>query len=96
MPALTPLFIYVLWQIFLKKITNKIFNKKYLANQNNANKKFDKKIIEAEFEDVSGKTEAQENISNYGTIFSMQNKNFVIMIYITLILAIIAIITMAF
>lgn len=89
LPALSPLLIYILWQVFIKKIFNKILAKKYLANKKTP------KIIDGEFEDVANNVDSQQ-ASQSSTIFSLCNKNFVIAIYLSLILAILALIISAF
>jgi len=88
-PAVTPILIYVLYQLFFKKLLNKIYKSKNDFNQSNS-----AKIIDAEVEEVVGQknTEAKKTAN----IFSLHNKNFIIILYLSLILAIFAVLSFAF
>ena len=100
-PALTPIFIYICWQLFLKKLVNKIFRSKADLNQHNIGD--GERVIEAEFckSDQDLKTDSLKNLSNKKQksgkeqIFSLSNKNFVIIIYINLIAGVLCIISFA-
>lgn len=84
-----PILIYVLYQLYLKKLLNKIYKSKNNFNQSNS-----AKIIDAEIQEVVGqKNTKTKNSSN---IFSLHNKNFIIILYLSLILAILAVLSFAF
>lgn len=102
-PALTPILMYILWQYVLKKIVNKIYNtKKNSANQHNFHTDSSGKIIDAEVVEVGGKKTENaneskvENAKIMQNIFSFHNKNFIIVLYISLVIAIFCIISFAF
>ncbi len=88
-PALMPIIIYIIYQLIIKKLLNNIYKAKNKFNQSNS-----AKIIDAEIEEVLG--EASTKVSNSSNIFSIHNKNFVIILYLSLILAILAVISFAF
>ncbi len=88
-PALMPIIIYIVYQLFIKKLLNKIYKTKNKFNQSNS-----AKIIDAEIEEVVG--EASTKVDNSSNIFSFHNKNFVIILYLSLILAILAVLSFAF
>ena len=105
-PALTPILIYICWQLFLKKSVNKIFRSNADLNQHN-NMKQEGRVIDAEFEQLdekmkNNKTDSSKNLSDKQQkddkeqIFSLNNKNFVIIIYISLIAGVLCIISFAF
>lgn len=84
-----PIIIYIVYQLFIKKLLNKIYKTKNKFNQSNS-----AKIIDAEIEEVVG--EASTKVDNSSNIFSFHNKNFVIILYLSLILAILAVLSFAF
>ena len=84
-----PIIIYIVYQLFIKKLLNKIYKTKNKFNQSNS-----AKIIDAEIEEVVG--EASTKVDNSSNIFSIHNKNFVIILYLSLILAILAVLSFAF
>jgi len=88
-PALTPILIYAIYQLFLKKLLNKIYKSKNNFNQSNSTK-----IIDAEIEEVVGQKNTETK--NSTNIFSLHNKNFIIILYLSLILAIVAVLSFAF
>jgi len=88
-PALTPILIYAIYQLFLKKLLNKIYKSKNNFNQSNSTK-----IIDAEIEEVVGQKNTETK--NSTNIFSLRNKNFIIILYLSLILAIVAVLSFAF
>lgn len=88
-PALMPILIYVLYQLFLKKLLIKIYKSKKNFNQSNS-----AKIIDAEIEEAIGQKKTKTK--NSSNIFSLHNKYFIIILYVTLILAILAVLSFAF
>ena len=84
-----PIIIYIVYQLIIKKLLNKIYKAKNKFNQSNS-----AKIIDAEIEEVVG--EASTKVDNSSNIFSFHNKNFVIILYLSLILAILAVLSFAF
>lgn len=100
-PALTPILLYAIWQLFIKKIINRIFRKNYCVKNNNSQSNNEEKIIEGEFAEVKKNQEnqnfsAQKNHQEPNKIFSLNNKNFVIILYLSLILAIVCVISFGF
>ena len=95
-PALTPILLYTIWQFFIKRIINRLLRKNYCAKNNNSQSNNEEKIIEGEFVEVGDKKSDQKFESKSEKIFSLENKNFVIILYISLILAIACIISFAF
>jgi hypothetical protein len=51
-PALTPILLYAIWQLFIKKIINRLLRKNYCAKNNNSQSNNEEKIIEGEFAEV--------------------------------------------
>jgi hypothetical protein len=108
-PALTPILIYILWQYVLKRLVNKAMKTKKI-NHDKKNHKlqsdFSDKIIDGEAEEVIGSKVSQgahkqgqgnSTLQNHQVgAFSLANKNFVVVLYISLIIAIISLITLAF
>jgi len=99
-PALTPILIYICWQLFLKKLVNKIFRSKADLNQHNIGD--EGRVIEAEFyKSDQVKTDSSKNLSYKKQkgikerIFSLNNKNFVIILYISLIAGVLCILSFA-
>ena len=93
--------LYTIWHLFVKKIINSIFRKNYCAKNNNSQSKNEEKIIEGEFVEVNKNQENQnfsaEKIDEENKkLFSLQNKNFIKILYISLILAIACLISFAF
>ena len=95
-PALTPILLYTIWQLFIKRIINRIFRKNYCAKNNNSQSNNEEKIIEGEFVEVGDKKSDQKFESKSDKIFSLENKNFVIILYLSLILAIACMISFGF
>ena len=100
-PALTPILLYAIWQLFIKKIINCILRKNYCAKNNNSQSNNEEKIIEGEFAEVKKNQEnqnfsAKKNDEEPNKIFSLNNKNFVIILYLSLILAIACVISFGF
>ena len=103
-PALAPILLYAIWQLFIKKLINRIFRKNYCAKNNNSQSNSEEKIIEGEFVDINNKHSDQKNdsknenikVEESGKLFSLNNKNFVIILYLSLILAIICVISFGF
>ncbi len=99
-PAITPILLYAIWQIFLKKLINRLFRKNYCAKNNNSQSNNEEKIIEGEFFDVNNKgrdsKDAKIKAEDDNKMFSLNNKNFVIILYLSLILAIICVISFGF
>jgi hypothetical protein len=99
-PALFPILIYTFWQIIIKRILNKISRKKYCAKTYNSQGKIidgekdEEKIVGAKTTESTAKSGATE--SNQSKIFSLENKNFVLIVYLSLILAILCVISFAF
>ena len=100
-PAITPILLYAIWQLFIKKLINRIFRKNYCAKNNNSQSKNEEKIIEGEFAEVN-KNQENQNFSEKKIdeeskkLFSLENKNFIKILYISLILAIACLISFAF
>jgi hypothetical protein len=95
-PAITPILLYIIWEFFIKKLINRIFRKNYCAKNNNSQSNNEEKIIEGEFVEVGDKKSAQKFESKSDKIFSLENKSFVITLYISLILAIACVISFGF
>ena len=100
-PALTPILLYAIWQLLIKKIINRLFHKNYCAKNNNSQSNNEEKIIEGEFAEVKKNQENQnfsskKNDEESNKIFSLNNKNFVIILYLSLILAIACVISFGF
>jgi hypothetical protein len=95
-PAITPILLYIIWEFFIKKLINRIFRKNYCVKNNNSQSNNEEKIIEGEFVEVGDKKSDQKFESKSEKIFSLENKNFVIILYISLIIAIACIISFAF
>ena len=100
-PAITPILLYVIWQFFIKKLINRIFRKNYCAKNNNSQSNNEEKIIEGEFVNIDKNQEnqnfsAKKNEENSKNIFSLENKNFVRILYLSLILAIACVISFGF
>ena len=100
-PALTPILLYVIWQFFIKRIINRILRKNYCAKNNNSQSNNKEKIIEGEFADIDKNQESEnfgskQNDEQVKNIFSLENKNFVIILYLSLILAIACVISFGF
>jgi len=100
-PALTPILLYVIWQFFIKRIINRILRKNYCAKNNNSQSNNKEKIIEGEFADIDKNQEnknfsATKNDDYTKNIFSLENKNFVRILYLSLILAIACVISFGF
>lgn len=95
-PAITPILLYIIWEFFIKKLINRIFRKNYCVKNNNSQSNNEEKIIEGEFVEVDEKKTDQKFESKSDKIFSLENKNFVTILYISLILAITCIISFAF
>ena len=95
-PAITPILLYAIWRLFIKKIINRIFRKNYCVKNNNSQSNNEEKIIEGEFVEVGDKKTDEKFESKSEKIFSLENKNFVIILYVSLILAIACIISFAF
>ena len=95
-PAITPILLYIIWEFFIKKLINRIFRKNYCVKNNNSQSNNEEKIIEGEFVEVGDKKSDQKFESKTEKIFSLENKNFIIILYISLILAIACIISFAF
>jgi hypothetical protein len=100
-PALTPILLYVIWQFFIKKIINRILRKNYCAKNNNSQSNNKEKIIEGEFADIDKNQEnknfsATKNDDYTKNVFSLENKNFVRILYLSLILAIACVISFGF
>ena len=96
-PALTPILLYILWQYVLKKLINRFYKTKSSNNNSDAAQNNKEKIIEGKFEDIGNKNQPhQNNVAANPPAFSLHNKNFVIVLYISLILAIICLISFAF
>jgi hypothetical protein len=100
-PALTPILLYAIWQLFIKKIINRLLRKNYCAKNNNSQSNNEEKIIEGEFAEVKKNQEnqnfsAKKNDEEPNKIFSLNNKNFVIILYLSLILAIACVISFGF
>ena len=100
-PAITPILLYAIWQLFIKKLINCIFRKNYCAKNNNSQSKNEEKIIEGEFAEVN-KNQENQNFSEKKIdeesekLFSLENKNFIKILYISLILGIACLISFAF
>ena len=96
-PALTPILLYAIWQLFIKKIINRLFGKNYCVKNNNSQSNNAEKIIEGEFAEVN-KNQENQNFSEKkdNKIFSLNNKNFVRILYLSLILAIACVISFGF
>ena len=100
-PALTPILLYAIWQLFIKKIINRLFRKNYCAKNNNSQSNNEEKIIEGEFAEVKKNQEnqnfsAKKNEEEIKNVFSLENKNFVRILYLSLILAIACVISFGF
>jgi hypothetical protein len=100
-PALTPILLYAIWQLFIKKIINRLFRKNYCAKNNNSQSNNEEKIIEGEFAEVKKNQESQnfsakKNDEEPNKIFSLNNQNFVRILYLSLILAIACVISFGF
>ena len=100
-PALTPILLYVIWQFFIKRIINRILRKNYCAKNNNSQSNNKEKIIEGEFADIDKNQESDNfntkpNYKDAKNIFSLENKNFVRILYLSLILAIACVISFGF
>lgn len=100
-PAITPILLYVIWQFFIKKLINRIFRKNYCAKNNNSQSNNEEKIIEGEFVNIDKNQEnqnfsAKKNEENSKNIISLENKNFVRILYLSLILAIACVISFGF
>ena len=100
-PALTPILLYAIWQFFIKRIINRILRKNYRAKNNNSQSNNKEKIIEGEFADIDKNQESQnfsakQNDDYTKNVFSLENKNFVRILYLSLILAIACIISFGF
>ena len=100
-PALTPILLYTIWQFFIKRIINRILRKNYRAKNNNSQSNNEEKIIEGEFADIDKNQESQnfsakQNDEDTKNVFSLENKNFVRILYLSLILAIACIISFGF
>ena len=95
-PAITPILLYIIWEFFIKKLINRIFRKNYCVKNNNSQSNNEEKIIEGEFVEVGEKKTDQKFESKSDKIFSLENKNFVTILYISLIIAITCIISFAF
>ena len=100
-PALTPILLYAIWQLLIKKIINRLFHKNYCAKNNNSQSNNEEKIIEGEFAEVKKNQEnqnfsAKKNEEEIKNVFSLENKNFVRILYLSLILAIACIISFGF
>ena len=100
-PAITPILLYAIWQLFIKKIINRIFGKNYCAKNNNSQSNNEEKIIEGEFAEVKKNQESQnfsakKNDEKPNKIFSLNNQNFVRILYLSLILAIACVISFGF
>jgi len=100
-PALTPILLYVIWQFFIKRIINRILRKNYCAKNNNSQSNNKEKIIEGEFADIDKNQESEnfgstKNDKEAKNIFSLENKNFVRILYLSLILAIACVISFGF
>ena len=100
-PALTPILLYTIWQLFIKKIINRLFRKNYCAKNNNSQSNNEEKIIEGEFAEVKKNQESQnfsakKNDEEPNKIFSLNNQNFVRILYLSLILAIACVISFGF
>jgi len=96
-PALTPILLYVIWQFFIKRIINRILRKNYCAKNNNSQSNNKEKIIEGEFADIESEDfESKQNNEQAKNIFSLENKNFVRILYLSLILAIACVISFGF
>ena len=61
-PALTPILLYAIWQLLIKKIINRLFHKNYCAKNNNSQSNNEEKIIEGEFAEVK-KNQENKNFS---------------------------------
>ena len=61
-PALTPILLYTIWQLFIKKIINRLLRKNYCAKNNNSQSNNEEKIIEGEFAEVK-KNQENQNFS---------------------------------
>jgi hypothetical protein len=100
-PALTPILLYAIWQFFIKRIINRILRKNYRAKNNNSQSNNKEKIIEGEFADIDKNQESQnfsakQNDEDTKNVFSLENKNFVRILYLSLILAIACVISFGF
>ncbi len=96
-PAITPILLYAIWQLFIKKIINRLFGKNYCAKNNNSQSNNAEKIIEGEFAEVNKNQENQSfSEKSDNKIFSLNNKNFVRILYLSLILAIACVISFGF
>ena len=95
-PAITPILLYIIWEFFIKKLINRIFRKNYCVKNNNSQSNNEEKIIEGEFVEVGDKKSAQKFESKSDKIFSLENKNFVIILYLSLMLAIACVISFGF
>ena len=100
-PALTPILLYAIWQLLIKKIINRLFHKNYCAKNNNSQSNNEEKIIEGEFAEVKKNQEnqnfsAKKNEEEIKNVFSLENKNFVRILYLSLILAIACVISFGF
>jgi len=95
-PAITPILLYIIWEFFIKKLINRIFRKNYCVKNNNSQSNNEEKIIEGEFVEVGDKKSDQKFESKSDKIFSLENKNFVIILYLSLILAIACMISFGF
>lgn len=100
-PALTPILLYAIWQFFIKRIINRILHKNYCAKNNNSQSNNEEKIIEGEFAEVKKNQEnqnfsAKKNHEEIKNVFSLENKNFVRILYLSLILAIACVISFGF
>jgi hypothetical protein len=105
-PALTPILIYILWQYALKRLVNKAMKTNHDKKNHKLQSDFSDKIIDGEAEEVIG-SKVSEGVHKQGQgnstsqnqqvgIFSLANKNFVVVLYISLIIAIISLIILAF
>ena len=100
-PALTPILLYTIWQLFIKRIINRILRKNYCVKNNNSQSNNEEKIIEGEFADIDKNQEnknfsATKNDDYTKNVFSLENKNFVRILYLSLILAIACVISFGF
>ena len=93
-PSLLPITIYLIWVAVIKKIIIKFFINKI---DNKRQKKSNKNIIEGEYEIIGEKTTVNNDFEtkSLNDYFSFNNKAFVLVIYLSLIIAILSLIFFA-
>ncbi len=88
-PALLPIFLYLVWVYFLKRLLLKISKKKEIIDGEVID---DEKIVGEKSTQASKKNANQSQKQNN---FSLQNRHFVFVLYLSLVLAILSFIALA-